>query len=360
MIDINSIPSNDPNIKVYIGNAAAGSSDFQTWSKPRNCSFIYFLIIGAGGGGGGGAGGSTVTSKGGGGGGASGNVASILLPSFVVPDRLYIRVPQTSGGAGGSSANGIAGTVSVIDGIFVYPVNGTLFNSILSSAASAGTAAGGGTTVGAGGAGGTANTIIAATSLHSSAFGIFYTITGSAGAAGGASAAAGNSVRFTGTTGHCISAGAGGAGGLAGQSAGGDIIPEAMIDSSLTPFFTSSGGAVASSGNSGFKFYKTYGGTGGGSNSAGTGGNGGNCFGAIGAGDGDGAECTDDAGDDDRERHHDERLGDHGAAEPDGQHWVERSVCHPDRLHAGRWLDIEDRDRGSGVGGRDDVRGRVS
>lgn len=294
MIDINSFPADDPNVFIVKGSQSPSvTTEFWTWNKPRNCSFVYILQIGAGGGGGGGAG-SGIT-RGGGGGGTSGNTVTVLLPSFAVPDRLYIRCPSGGGGgAGGAAGNGSAGSAAPINGgVYVYQ-NASAINAVAQPATSVGTAAGGGTNLGGGGTGGTVNTIAIATSFSHAQFGIFYAMTGSAGAAGG-SALAGNSVRFTGTTGHSICAGAGGAGWTASNLAGGDILPEAMIDATLTPFLTSSGGNTsAGNANPGYifgNFPKIYGGTGGG-----TGAKGGSCgtnaFGAGGGGGGAGSASS--------------------------------------------------------------------
>ena len=51
MIDTFHISDGSLNRQVFY---ATGPNAFQTWNKPQNCKFVYFVLIGGGGGGGGG------------------------------------------------------------------------------------------------------------------------------------------------------------------------------------------------------------------------------------------------------------------------------------------------------------------
>lgn len=80
------------NVQIFGGQAA--NSSF-IWTKPQGVSFVWFTLIGHGGNGGSG---DTVTSAGGGG---SGAVTNCLMPAFLVPDSLNVRVynPRSTAGA---------------------------------------------------------------------------------------------------------------------------------------------------------------------------------------------------------------------------------------------------------------------
>jgi len=97
MIDLFHIPNSQEDIKIFY--ADAGSTSYQTWQKPRNCSFIYIISID---GGGGGASGNnavlnvnTINNFGGG----TGSINRALINSNLIPNTLYIKVGK--GGIGG-------------------------------------------------------------------------------------------------------------------------------------------------------------------------------------------------------------------------------------------------------------------
>lgn len=109
MLDLSHIPNSQQDIQVFY--AIPGSNAWQTWRKPRKCSFVYIICIG---GGGGGAGGATTT----GGvvaatGGASGAVSRALYTAQQLPDSLYIQV-GVGGAGGGPGTNGAAGSRSFV------------------------------------------------------------------------------------------------------------------------------------------------------------------------------------------------------------------------------------------------------
>lgn len=79
------------------------------WVKPQGASFVWFTLIGAGGGGGG----IQDVSSFGGTGGGSGAVTNCMMPAFLIPDILQVRVGR--GGAGGDpNSSGIPGGRTVV------------------------------------------------------------------------------------------------------------------------------------------------------------------------------------------------------------------------------------------------------
>lgn len=93
-----SYPINYPtpqNADVQIFSQGGTTSD---WVKPQGCTFVYMMLIGAGGNG------ASGTSASGGGGGAHGTITKALIPAFLIPDVLRVRV------AAGGEANGTSGS----------------------------------------------------------------------------------------------------------------------------------------------------------------------------------------------------------------------------------------------------------
>ena len=60
MLDIFNIPGQQDNVKIFY---ARGTTDWQTWTKPRNCKFIWMMCMGGGAGGGGGSTAGNSTTK---------------------------------------------------------------------------------------------------------------------------------------------------------------------------------------------------------------------------------------------------------------------------------------------------------
>ena len=258
------------------------------WVKPKGCTFVYGLLIGAGGGGGGGG------TVGGGGGGSPANYYQFLQPAIAMPDELWITVAP--GGLGGAANT--AGSASSFNsqqpftglwwdargtniGVNTAPAYGGTFYIY--------TVNGGGGGAGSGVAAGIAGSAagISITETTSGIYGIsninqgLGTLTGAAGGLGTAGIDITQTSYFTG--------GAGG-GGRSGaiQRVGGNVIPF-----SGGPFNTISinGGAVSGgTGTNGITLYQptliTLGGAGGGANDSGVGGDGG--VGGIGCGGGGG------------------------------------------------------------------------
>lgn len=88
------------------------TNDYQVWRKPRNCSFVYILAIGAGtGGGGGGAAASTSTA--GGAGGPSGAISKLFIPAVFLPDTLMMNIGLGSAGAAQGGQGVAAGNTTI-------------------------------------------------------------------------------------------------------------------------------------------------------------------------------------------------------------------------------------------------------
>jgi hypothetical protein len=289
--DVFNFPSNfKGDVQIFHANNQS-TINYQQWIKPRGTNMTYFFLIGGGGGGGGGHQKASGTNGGGGGGGGSGSITKLIIPSFLLPNSLYIRVGV--GGLGGnvSTAGGAATTSHVLFSPLAYAAQ----NSLISSES---TPAGGGGAglVGAAGAAGTAADG-AAGSVHST-LGIFSGVVGQAGGAGGAiTGGAGTSI--TAWSIRPVSSGAGGAGCNNTNFNGGSIVPVSDFNFPKINFSSvvgaiaaggSGGNAALIHGGAGVNFidapFVQSGGGGGGTFAAGTAGNGGK--GGIGCGGGGG------------------------------------------------------------------------
>ena len=274
------------------GIGDASFLQWQTWRKPRGTSMHLFLGAGAGGGGGGGFSAAAGNARGGGGGGQSGPMFSLMLPTILVPDVLYINfnVPGTGGAAGaaGSSSTGqyhIAArphTAAIATNFFMQLVN------------SNGTGAGAGTGTG-GGAAGSSPSVQSSGNWPLGALGPNITIAGQAGNSGGAQTGAiGGAVAIP-TTGLRVMGAPGGAGvgtGNTDQAGGGITAIANSLISDMRPQIAAAG---SNNGSDGYMIRKPYGfwsypGLGGGSSGTGVGGNGGN--GGPGSGGGGGGGGT--------------------------------------------------------------------
>jgi hypothetical protein len=139
------------------------------WVKPQGASFVWFTLIGAGGGGGGV---QDVNSAAGSGGG-SGAVTNCMMPAFLIPDILQVRVGR-GGPGGGPNGSGSAGLRSVVlyqnkstEGYVLLTANGGAGGGI-------GTPSGPATPA----LGGAATTASASSPTNFSAAGIVQSITG--------------------------------------------------------------------------------------------------------------------------------------------------------------------------------------
>jgi hypothetical protein len=131
-------------------------SDFplQVWTKPQGASMVWITLI-AGGGGGGGTDG-TVSYRGGG----SSAVNNLMIPAFLIPDKLEITV-----GGGGAGAGGAGGTGSNGDNTYLFCAGQIVMQATKGN--------GGGTTTAAGGTASGASALTAA--------GFFQSVAGQAG-----------------------------------------------------------------------------------------------------------------------------------------------------------------------------------
>lgn len=284
-------PSNS-DVYVFVGptDDDLATINWKTWNKPKGSTMAYILAVGAGGGGGRGLQRARGGDGGGGGGGGSGAISRLLIPSFFLPDVLYIR--PGSGGEG-SNTNGVAGTNGGIAYV-CYSPSITAPNVLIQSSD---TQAGGGGT-GTGGAVGAAGTAggTALTQTTGAQLGIYGATTGVAGAAGG-NPGGGNGVSITNVWSLTINSGGAGGGGSTGGNANGGA-----LDPQIATFFTyinwpNTAGSLAIAGTSAaasrngsggvnvWKPFVTCGGAGGGTDDD-NGGNGGN--GGIGSGGGGG------------------------------------------------------------------------
>jgi len=295
--DVFNFPSNfKGDVQIFHANNQS-TINFQQWIKPRGTSMSFFFLIGGGGGGGGGHQKPSTTNGGGGGGGGSGGITKLLIPSFFLPNSLYIQVGVGGLGGGASTAGG-AGTTSHV---LFSPLAYADANSLISS--ESGPAGGGGAgLVGAAGAGGSAAG--APSTPVRSLLGGFTGITGQAGGTGGA-VTGNNGTSITAWSIRPISSGAGGAspsvGALPADFQGGSIASVSNFNFPKMNFTTADsvadGGGVFNpglNGDAGINFidgpFLQSGGAGGGSAALSTAGNGGK--GGIGCGGGGGGAGT--------------------------------------------------------------------
>ena len=288
-IDLNNLPYPDNcDIQLFVGAIGTGGSanNWKIWRKPIGATMSYMLLIGGGGGGGGGFSSAGNNDKGGGAGGGSGGISSLFIPSFFLPDTLYILAGD--GGQGGATATiGTAGGISYVS----FSPSITAPNVVIQSNALAAGGGGAGTaTTATGGAGGT---IAAITTIGS--LGKFSSIAGQAGASApsGAGNAAGTAITAWATI--PISAGASGGSTTGTNVAGGPITATAATSFTYLNWpvtagaVAAAGAATAGNGSAGVNVWKPFrssGAAGGGTSTTAGGGVGGGA--GIGSGGGGG------------------------------------------------------------------------
>lgn len=263
MIDYQNLPSN---AQVDWFMQPTSGSEVHTWTKPAGCNFVYMIGVGGGGYGGNGYSAAAGTARGGGGSGASGGLTTLLVPSFLIPDTLFLRI-----GSGGKRATATAATQTIISAYRIASVTEYLLFALNGNFGSNG----GLNSVGLTGASvayaNTNNTLGTIGKLQGAA-----TISGSA--SGGVAGA--NALNFT--FNYFLSGGGGAGSTTSGNFSGGSIISAYNQISGLT--VVQGGAAVAGAiagqndGADGFfipKRFASYGGAGGGSSNTGVGGNGG-------------------------------------------------------------------------------------
>lgn len=263
MLDINHILNQSGNnIKIFY--AQSGSTNWQTWQKPRGCNYVWIMCIGSGAGGGSGQGTVSTTGSAGSGGGP-GAIAKVLFPSNILPDTLFIQP-----GLGGTGSIGTAGATVVagagnISWVAISPISSVAMNVVCASGLAAAT---GGT------AESTPTNAVAALLLSGT-----YTLT-----AGVNGIVNSPGALFT----SIVMPGCGGGAVVASVPAAGFSI-SAVDNNTFTSPAIPGGAATGVAGLNGLWFWKPFfglGGSGGGANLSGAGGNGGN--GAYGCGGGGG------------------------------------------------------------------------
>jgi hypothetical protein len=134
------------NVQIFTANTNDSADGFSAdWVKPQGASMVWFTLIGAGGGGG------NATSDGSGGnayagGGGSGAVTTCMVPAFLIPDQLIIRVYDGDDSTGNDTTVGYRQKAS---GTYI------LLRAQGGDAGGLANSVGGATVAGAGGAGGT-------------------------------------------------------------------------------------------------------------------------------------------------------------------------------------------------------------
>lgn len=277
---------------VQIFTATQFSQGWQTWYKPRGVTQSYMLTIAGGGGGGAGFTRASGANGGGGGGGACSGLTRLIIPSFFLPDSLYIQVGQ--GGLGGATSGtaGAGGSNS-----YISLGHSTAAPNVILAAVGATVPGGGGAGTGAAaGAAGTAPTVGATTTTNQ--YGHWFGTIGLAGVAGGFTATTGqlgNSITAWASIPLSPGAGGGGIGTSNAEFAGGGQTATAAVDWGnrnwpiTAGFLAPAGAGVGGNGSSGVVSWQPFfmtGGAGGGTNNTGVGGAGGN--GGIGCGGGGG------------------------------------------------------------------------
>jgi hypothetical protein len=283
------------NCEVYVFVGAVdddlNSVNWKFWNKPKGTTMTYILAIGGGGGGGRGFQRAAGGDGGGGGGGASAGIARLLIPSFFLPDVLYIR--PGSGGEGSATA-GVAGTNGGIAYV-CYSQDTNAPNVLLQS--SAAQTGGGGT--GTGVAIGALGTAAAISTISTGAIiGLFSAIAGQNGGAGGAQTG-GNGGAITAWGSVPLSGGGGGGGSTGATATGGAITATAATNFTFVNWPNTAGAVATAGANTGgkgnagvnlWKPFRTSGASGGGTNDT-TGGDG-NSAGIGSGGGGGGAGVT--------------------------------------------------------------------
>ena len=273
MLDISYISNNQKDTQIFY---AAGSTNWQTWVKPRGAKFIQIFCLGAGSGGAGGGANVAGTAANAGGGAGNSGYSRCYYPAFLLPDTLYVQVGIGGAGGAGSAtaANGAAGVAGGLSYVTIAPAT-TAVGVIAQSANAAppvGTATGAATA---------AQTIWSTATNPFTSLGQLNIIAGLAGAAQNAGISA---LATTLTTPGC----GGGSKPINSQNAGGTLVSSSVV--LLTQLDSGvAGGGVGGNGYGSMSPLCGTGGSGGGGNLTGNGGKGGDgWYGCGGAGGGSG------------------------------------------------------------------------
>ena len=165
------------NSTLFLGSSLLTSDTWQSYAVPQGATMLEILAVGGGGAGGSGFTGAASSARGGGGGGGSGSITRLLIPTFCLPEVLYV-LP-------GRGAVGIAGSPTRVA---VAPQTGSQYSIVHANNGGLG-GTGSATAGGTAGAAGSIATV--AISGPYSSLGQWTAIAGQAGAAGGAQTGAG-------------------------------------------------------------------------------------------------------------------------------------------------------------------------
>ncbi len=282
------------NVKSFVGTlqtAAVTATSWQTYSIPKNATFVSIFALGGASGGGAGltraAGAATIA--GGGCGGNSGAIARGTWMAALLPKTLNILPGNGGIGGTGTGVAGIVGARSFVtdnQGITTGAGAILISGSAAAVAGSAGNATGGQAATLPETLGAASNNIYACTALS------MLFVIGLAGSGNGAgTGAAGTTLTYQSTTVSLVIGGTGA--GTMQASSNTDRAGGAITGAGLMPTLAG-GAAAAGAGNSGYTLWRPFmaiGGTGGGSaGAAGTGGQGG--AGGLGCGGGGGGPGT--------------------------------------------------------------------
>lgn len=204
MLDFGNFPnSQKADVQWFWGDCTALGASWKTWTKPRGCSMVQILLVGAGGGGGDSVAGAASLAAGGGGGG-SGAQSMVLIPAVCIPDTLYLSL-----GAGNKNNTNTAVATGIHSWVSVVPTVGGPVARDTVAYAGAGASGGksNGNTVGVLGTAGAA----AITNMLIAGAGQYNILGGSAGIAGGNASANASNLTLP-TTGLCVTGGTGGGG----------------------------------------------------------------------------------------------------------------------------------------------------
>lgn len=245
--------------QIFTTPSTVDNVQWHTWRKPLGCGMTMITCLGGGGGGGGGGAGGTGTG-GGGGGGSSGNTI-VIMPTFLLPDVLYVQVGAGGiGGLGsviGATGNGASGVMSYVT---VFP-NTTASNVIAISGAAAAGGGGNGNT-GAGTAG-TAGTAALLGSMPLAGLGHFTAFAGQAGLAGVVTDSDGQNESIPVTGGITTGGASGGSASTVDHAGGGFTAIASSLLSQSRPAAPAAGAFNGSAGPMLWKPFFSFGGCGG-------------------------------------------------------------------------------------------------
>jgi len=262
MIDVFNIPSQQQQTFTFYS-----TGNWQTWSKPRGAKMIEIFCLGGGAGGGSSL--LTGTAYGGAGGGGSAGIVRGIIPSFLLPDTLYILVGK--GGSGASTA-GTQGGTGGISYIGLQP--STSEQTLICKSSTAGPT--GGASAFVAGNGGVQATISTVSLSSFGNLGLFTAIAGVNGSTGGSNTGGnGNSQAALGT--NLTTGGAGGGGKSNTVVAGGGNITSASV---ILTTQVNGGVTTGQNGGDGYGTLQPFCGTGGAGGAS--------IFGGIGGRGGDG------------------------------------------------------------------------